>query len=101
MKPYDWKSVAAIEKLSMSLPFPENYYRGEYSDGQDHDGNYILEQLSKLTIMQRQRASEGYSNAYTGLPTRFECNTRLRAFVERCENTNRGVVLAPPMMRER
>lgn len=95
----NWLSVSEVERRNQGLPFPKNWYRGEYSNGRDHDGVHIHEQLSRLTLAQRSRAVTGYEDAYRGVDTRRDCNNRLRAFCDRCEAVNRGQTHQPGYMR--
>jgi homoserine acetyltransferase len=90
-----WESVDKIERRNAGLPFPKYWYKGEYSNGQDHDGMHITEQLGRLTIMQRSKAAEAYGNLYAGVDSRFECNSRLRAFADRCCSANSGKTSSP------
>ena len=87
--------MAEVLRITRGLPMPDNYYKGSYNDGL-----FIHNLLSRLTIKQRETVAMEYSSVYTGEDSRQDANRRLTARVERLENTNRGVTLAPPMMRK-
>ena len=100
MKPPGWKSVAHIERDASGLPFPAKWYRGEYSDGSDHDGNFIAEQLSRMTLMQRSRAVERYNDEYTDVDSRGKANGLLEARADWCVKSNSGKVSKPRRMQQ-
>lgn len=99
MNERQWAPIEEVETMNVGLPLPENYYKAEMVDGYYNDLLWIADQLSKLTLSQRARAAEAYSEAYHGDECRRECNQRLRAFVERCQAVNMGKVSKPPMYK--
>lgn len=100
MKPSGWKSVAHIERDATGLPFPSKWYKGEYSNGEDHDGNFIATQLARMSLMQRSKAVEGYNAAYAGVDSRGNCNGRLEAYADRCVRSNSGRTKSPGRMKQ-
>lgn len=91
----DWAPLKEVERMSSGLPMPENFYRAEHNGGKDNDGLYVHDQLSRLTLAQRSKAAEAYDNLYKGVDSRWECNTRLRQFADRCCSANSGKTIGP------
>lgn len=86
-----WLPIERVLEMSRGLPMPDNFYKAEQANGIENDALWIHQQLSRLTLHQRAKAAFLYSEAYTGLDSRAECNTRLRKFCDRCEESNRGI----------
>ncbi len=95
MRSEDWRPLNEIERITAGLPMPENFYRAEGNSGIDNDGLYISDQLSRLTLAQRSKAAEAYGNLYVNEDSRWECNTRLRQFADKCSNANKGRTIKP------
>lgn len=96
----DWEGLEEVARKAQGLPFPDNFFRAEHNRGVDNDAKFIHEQLSQLTLMQRERAAKAYSDAYQGVDSRKDCNTRLRAFVERCKAANSGKTKSPRRVKQ-
>ena len=100
MKPPGWKSVAKIERDAAGLPFPAKWYKGDYSNGEDHDGNFIAEQLSRMTLMQRRTSVERYNEEYHGVDSRGHVNGLLEARADWCVKSNSGATKSPGRMKQ-
>lgn len=83
------KQPHEIDRLTRGLAMPEKWYRGEYSNGKDNDGEFVMEQLARLTWAQRAKAVLAYDEVFEQ-EGRYAANTRLRAFADRCEKANQG-----------
>jgi len=86
-----YKSIESVMAENIGLQFPQSFYRGEDVGGIENDTLYIATQLKRLTMAQRAKACEAYDMVYAE-HGRYEANTRLRNFADRCEKANLGVV---------
>lgn len=86
-----WLPVDMVMEKARGLPFPDNFYKAENIGGLENDALFISQQLARLTLHQRAKAAAAYSEAYTGLGSRWDCNTRLRKFCDRCEEASKGI----------
>lgn len=99
-KEKDWLPVSDVMRMANGLPMPEKYYKAEFVNGYYNDALHIHKELLPLGLMQRANACMLYSEAYKGLESRKDCNTRLREYVKRCKDVNEGKTVSPKRVKE-
>lgn len=99
-KEKSWTHIDEVMRMARGLPFPERFYTADHVNGMENDALYINNQLSQLTSAQRGRAAMLYSEAYKGLDSRKDCNTRLREYVKRCKGVSEGKTKKPNRIKE-